>query len=69
MATEKQEQFIHNLLNQLGNLIKHKMISYGYSFSNSRKLKNFNQNGIIGKSVFDNHTFQFDFNSKFCLVE
>ena len=54
---------------QLGNLIKHKMISYGYSFSNSRKLKNFNQNGIIGKSVFDNHTFQFDFNSKFCLVE
>jgi len=54
---------------KLDNLIKHNVSTYGYSFVNSRKLKNFNQNGIIGKSVFDGHTFEFDFGSKFCIIE
>ncbi|MDA3812734.1 MAG: retropepsin-like aspartic protease [Candidatus Cloacimonetes bacterium] len=54
---------------QLGNITKHNFNSYGYSFNNSRKLKNFNQNGIIGKTVFDGHTFGFDIYSKLCLVE
>lgn len=53
---------------QLGNLIRQNVKVFGYNFSNSRKLKNFNQNGIIGKSIFDGHIFEFDFGSKFCKV-
>ncbi len=54
---------------EIENLKKQNIISYGYCFQKSRKLKNFNQNGIIGKSIFDDHIFNFDFKSKFCSIE
>jgi len=48
---------------------KYNEISYGFCFKNSSKLKKIKQNGIIGKSIFDGHTFEFDFGSKFCIIE
>lgn len=54
---------------EMENLKKQNIISYGYCFKKSRKLKKFDQNGIIGKSIFDDHIFNFDFKSKFCSIE
>jgi len=54
---------------EIENLKKQNIISYGYCFKKSRKLKNLNQNGIIGKSIFDGYIFNFDFKSKFCSIE
>ena len=54
---------------ELENLKKRNIISHGYCFNKSSKLKKFNQNGIIGKSIFDGHIFNFDFKSKFCSIE
>lgn len=54
---------------QLGSMIKQNVKAFGYNFSNSIKLKNFNQNGIIGKTIFDGHKFEFDIDSGLCKIE
>jgi len=54
---------------EIGSFKKHNIISYGYCFKNSSKLKKIKQNGIIGKNIFGLHIFTFDFKSKLCKIE
>lgn len=54
---------------ELGSLSKRDFTAYGFSFENSRKLKKFDQNGIIGKSIFEDFSFTFDFDSGLCKIE
>ncbi len=54
---------------ELGTIKIDELICYGYNFKESSRLKKINQNGIIGKSIFDDHLFTFDFNTNICAIE